>query len=91
MSSRYFAAFCLRRDASSEPGRTGFTVPRAVGKAVNRNRIRRRMREAARANIELLPPGWAVVFNPRRSVLDAPFEDLCRETARVFVRCGKPS
>ena len=87
MTSRYFAAFCLR-EADTGPPRCGFTVPKALGKAVTRNRLKRRMREAVRSQLRLLPANWAIVFNPRRSVLDAPFEELCREVGRVFARCS---
>jgi len=87
MTSRYFACFCLQTTGDPVPSRFGFTVPRAVGKAVQRNRIKRRMRQAVRSQFEGLPANWSVVFNPRRSVLEAPFEDLCREVGRIFARC----
>jgi ribonuclease P protein component len=87
MNSRYFSAFCLCSSTDATPARFGFTVPRALGKAVQRNRIRRRLREAVRTQLAAAPAHWSIVFNPRRTVLDAPFEDLRREVGRIFARC----
>jgi ribonuclease P protein component len=89
MTSRHFAAFCLRVPGDRAPSRFGFTVPKALGKAVERNRLKRRMKEAVRSQLHAMPPNWAVVFNPRRSVLDTPFEELCREVGRIFARCNE--
>jgi ribonuclease P protein component len=86
-SNSLFAAFCLRGEAADGP-RVGFTVPRAVGKAVVRNRIRRRVREAVRLHLERLSPQWSIVINPRRKVFQAPFADICGEVERLFRRCG---
>ena len=87
LTSRYFAAFCLQSSGESTVSRFGFTVPRALGKAVKRNRLKRRMREAVRHHLRTLSENWTIVFNPRRSVMDASFEDLCREVGRLFDRC----
>ena len=66
----------------------GFTVPRAFGKAVVRNRIKRRMREAVRCYIDRMNPQWSIVINPRRKALDAPMPELKREVERLMVRCS---
>jgi ribonuclease P protein component len=85
-----FAAFALREPESAAP-RIGFTVPRALGNAVVRNRIRRRVREAVRLQLEWLNPQWSIVFNPRRKALDAPMPELRREVERLFLRCNASS
>ena len=68
--------------------RIGFTVPRAVGNAVVRNRIRRRLREAVRLHLHRLSPQWSIVINPRRKAMDAPMPELEREVERLFLRCS---
>ncbi len=86
----YFAAFCLEvaRDQSEGP-RLGFTVPRAFGKAVSRNRAKRRLREALRVRLAEVGPQWDLVINPRRLTLEAKPDDLQRAVDRLVARCGK--
>jgi len=85
-----FAAFCLRGTAQDGP-RIGFTVPRALGKAVRRNRIKRRLREAVRLRLDGLNPSWSIVINPRSRSLEAPAAELEREVERLFQRCNGSS
>ena len=56
----------------------------ALGKAHDRNRIKRRMRVAVAANLPLLSGPIDVILHPRRSVLTLEFTALSREIAMVF-------
>ena len=86
-SGSLFAAFCLREPDGAGP-RIGFTAPRALGKAVVRNRIKRRVRDAVRLELDRLNPQWSIVINPRRKALDASTEELRTEVERLFLRCS---
>jgi ribonuclease P protein component len=55
---------------------------------VVRNRIRRRLREAVRHHLARLAPEWEIVFNPRKTLLDAPFDAILRDVEKLFTRCG---
>jgi ribonuclease P protein component len=75
----------LRILSSGRPlSRFGFTTGRAIGNAVTRNRVKRRLREAVRA----LPiaSGWDVVLNARRGAGEAAYAELAGEVQLLFGR-----
>jgi ribonuclease P protein component len=72
------------RDTDASSPRVGLTVGKVMGKAVDRNRIKRRMREAVRKNLSALSTPVDVVLHPRRSVIDLDLPTLEREVATVF-------
>ena len=86
---RYFSPnmtvfFLLRTESPATGLRIGLTVSRALGGAVDRNRMRRRMREAIRSTRPLSAPAIDVVINPKRLVLQAEFSGLVKEVSRAF-------
>ena len=64
--------------------RFGISVKKALGGAVVRNRIRRRIREILRRNRTEIPTGWDIVIHPRPSVAEAPFASLEAELVRLL-------
>ena len=75
--------FLLRPSPVGGP-RIGLTVGRAMGGAVVRNRIRRRLREAVRLCRGELRASVDLVLHPRKSVLEAEFTRLCSEVGGAF-------
>lgn len=70
---------------SDTPGpRIGLTVGKVLGKAHDRNRIKRRMRECVRHHAATLTFPVDVILHPRRTVLELEFAKLDREVAGIF-------
>ena len=78
----FLLAFVLPN--GSAVSRIGVTVPRSVGGSVERNRVKRRLREAVRKQLELLGPGWDVVFNARAAAKDRPYLAFEATVKRCF-------
>lgn len=75
--------FYLRRD-EGEGLRIGFTVGRVLGGAVQRNRMKRRLREAVRLHRPADMMSVDVVINPKKSLLNAEFAEIESEVLRAL-------
>ena len=76
--------FLRRKDIAADGGgpRVGFTVGKVLGESVERNRIKRRMRDAVRLSWQKCDGPIDIVFHPRKSVLRLPFAEVVTEVAR---------
>jgi ribonuclease P protein component len=68
-----------RAGGSPPPARAGFVVSKAVGPAVVRNRVKRRLRHLVRERLPLLPPGSLVVVRALPPAAAAEYADLGRD------------
>lgn len=80
----------IQRGAIQRDGpRLGVTATRALGGAVVRNRIKRRLREAFRMHRSGLAPQWDIVINPRRAAIDASFAEIEQALMKVIRKCER--
>jgi ribonuclease P protein component len=74
----------IRDDCQDEPARIGFVVSRAVGGAVTRNTVRRRLRHLARGYLDSLPAGSLLVVRANPPAAAARQADLAAELDLVL-------
>ena len=86
VSGRHVQVFVLLADSSTRP-RLGISVPRRLGSAVARNRVRRRLREIFRRGRGLFDGGaLTIVVNARPSAAQASFQELAEDFAESVRR-----
>jgi len=86
-SSQQFVVFF--RANGKEHSCFGISVKKALGGAVVRNRIRRRIREILRLDRSEIPSGWDIVIHPRSSVARTRFASLEAELLRLLRSLGE--
>lgn len=71
VSTRFLVLYWFPREDGAEDARLGLAVPKAVGSAVVRNRMKRRLREAFRARLPELPQDQDYVLVVRPGLAEA--------------------
>ena len=85
-SSPLMAVYCRRNRIGG--GRYGFTVGSRIGKAVVRNRVRRRLKEIYRTNEEKLKSGYDIIVVARARAVQAGYSDLEKDYLRLCSGLG---
>jgi ribonuclease P protein component len=83
-TSREFTIFL--RPNGLEISRFGWSIKKALGNAVRRNRIRRRLREILRLHRQEIATGWDIVIHPRSTAATAEFSPLADELVKLIPR-----
>ena len=68
--------------------RVGLSTPRTLGGAVQRNRVRRRLRELVRARLEVIGPGWDLLLIARPAAGEATQAELGAALDALLARLG---
>lgn len=77
-------------DENDEPAMVGFVVSKAVGNAVTRNLVKRRMRAIMAGRVDALAPGSLTVVRALPAASGADFGTLERDLGTVISRCTAP-
>jgi ribonuclease P protein component len=68
--------------------RIGLSTPRSLGGAVQRNTVRRRLREIVRERLEAIGPGWDLLLIARPEAATASYAELREALGSLLERSG---
>lgn len=85
-ANRYLALYCRRNRTSGN--RVGITTGKKLGKAVCRNRVRRRLREIYRLQESRFKTGYDLVVVARTAAVDASFAQLREAYLSLAAKLG---
>ena len=76
-------------EARTGPARAGFVVSKAVGPAVTRNRVKRRLRHLVAQRLDELPDGAVLVIRALPPAAEAHGRELARDLDSALGRLGR--
>ena len=86
-ANRHLVMYIL--DNKSDSTRVGISVSKKVGKAIIRNKIRRRIKEAYRLNVdENIKSGYDIVFIARVASNEAEYKDIQKSVNNLIKKAN---
>lgn len=87
VANPYLVLFYKKGKERGNP-RIGFTTAKSIGCNVERNRIKRRLREAARRSLPLISKRYDLIFLARHKIKGISFEDVEKNMVNLIKRAG---
>lgn len=87
LANRYAVVFVLKNKLGHN--RFGFTVSKKIGKAVERNRVRRRLKEICRKHESLFTDGYDYVFIARKGIEELNYKSIVDCVENLAYRINK--
>lgn len=83
----YFVLYYLK---NNEPGNSkiAFAAGRKIGKAILRNKIKRRLREACRQHAGNLADGYNIIFIARAKIKGISYHDVEKNMSALLKKTG---
>ncbi|MFW6237612.1 MAG: ribonuclease P protein component [Halanaerobiales bacterium] len=86
--SRYLVLYWYSNPREEKNNRFGFSISKKVGKAVVRNKLRRRLKEIIRLNHSRIKPGFDCIFIVRNPAVNLNFHELKKEAIKLYKKAG---
>lgn len=82
--NRYLTIYIFKNNL--ENSRIGFTITKKIGNAVTRNKLRRRMKEICRLNLNNIEKGYDIIIIPKKRTIYLDYKELERQMLNLFTR-----
>ena len=69
---------------TGQKSRFGFTVSKKIGKAVIRNKIKRKLREICRLNLHKIKKGYDIIIVARIAIKEKTYQEIAKDVLRLF-------
>ena len=79
--NRNLILYILKND--EDYNRVGYSITKKIGNSVVRNKVRRRMKEIYRLNVDKLETGYDLIIIPKKNVVDISYKEL--ESAMLHI------
>jgi len=85
---RHPLAILIVRANGKQSSRFGFMASKRLGKATERNRAKRRLREIVRPQIDMIQPGWDILIIARHAMTKAKYVEIDDAVSQLLRRAG---